>query len=995
MNQKKETTVSDVFARRSVWVKVRRGLAVPFVALAMVSGLLLMLRQPVTTAAAATPPSTTPSGATLERTPTANILYVTATANGTLCTIADPCALQDAVDAAANGDEIHVAAGVYDDVVGNGTFTQTVQINKNVTLRGGYDSANWLAEPDPVANETILDGLNQGRAIYIFAASPTIEGFTIRNGYASTGAGIYKVTIQGSIIRNNRFYNNTVTGSGLQSGGAISTQGADTIIDNVIYDNDASANGGGIFVDNQSSSPTLIQYNRIYNNAAGTVGATIGGGIYIFNGPVTIDGNEIYNNAAFYGGGIGVSNQANINALIQNNLIYNNQALLNDSANGAGGGVLLGGPARLIHNTIVDNSASSARGGGVYIAGAAATVSITNTIVASNTASSNPGLYNASGTVSGSLNNIYNNTGNVSLPFTITENPHFASYPGDNFHLSANSTALLNAALSTNVTNDVDGQVRPFNGGSDVGADEFYDPAITCFARVNDGPILTNLQSAVNSVTQASDIIKVAGRCQGTGSQVVQISQSLIMRGGYTTTDWINQDDGPTIIDAQGVSGRRGILISGGSPILDALHITGGNLPSGNGSGVYVSGGTGASLYNLVLFGNTSSGTNGALGLAGGTNATVQFNTIANNTGVGVRFEGTGAIHNSIVYNNTGTAISGGSGHTFNLVNVNPLFVNAAANDYHLTLTSPAIAYADPNASLSRDFEGDTRPRANHFSAGADEANQYPGPSLEPNYTDEVDRGTVVAIEHTLSNLGTQADTFTLDGDNSLNWAIDFPASSGLLQPGESVLVTVVITVPGSATAQQVGVTVITATSTVNSNVKDTAIDTLTVAQLPGLAFTPNYSNSLLPGEAITYTHTLTNTGDYSDTFTVAIASDLYGWAELLPDNPFDITLDAGESAPVQVVVTVPPFAAAGFANTIIIQATSNYSIAVTGFVTDTVTANRLSVHAMSRPPGLTSITTVPRPPTPAAPSARRSVRHRLGMPSASPAVLMPKRTSP
>ncbi len=90
MNQKKETTVSDVFARRSVWVKVRRGLAVPFVALAMVSGLLLMLRQPVTTAAAATPPSTTPSGATLERTPTANILYVTATANGTLCTIADP-----------------------------------------------------------------------------------------------------------------------------------------------------------------------------------------------------------------------------------------------------------------------------------------------------------------------------------------------------------------------------------------------------------------------------------------------------------------------------------------------------------------------------------------------------------------------------------------------------------------------------------------------------------------------------------------------------------------------------------------------------------------------------------------------------------------------------------------------------------------------------------------------------------------------------------------
>ncbi|MCL4870447.1 MAG: right-handed parallel beta-helix repeat-containing protein [Anaerolineae bacterium] len=919
-----------------VWTRVQRAVIIPLVALGLFAGLLVLLNQPLTLAAAATLPTAAPANQEPAATTAAllpdHILYVTANGSGTECSIAQPCQIQTAVNVATAGDEIRVAAGLYNDVMGNGVFTQTVAINKSLTLRGGYTSSNWLLDPDPIANETILDGDNEGRVIYISGPTVvTVEGFIIRNGFASNfGAGVYKANSgQAATFRNNIFHNNIVTGTpGI--GGAIYTVGPDQILNNSFYNNFSIANGGAIALDN-SNQPRL-QNNLIYNNVTGDSATALGGGVYVLSGSALLDGNIIYGNLAGFGGGFGSAPGTEV--ILDNNIFYSNQS----RSGGAGGGILIGGVAQIRHNTIVDNNSPTTGGGGIYVAGG--TVLITNTIVASNTApTANNGIFVSSGTASGSTNNIFNNGHNGSLSGTITSNPRFANYAGDDFHLSANSTDLLNAALDIGLTHDVDGQVRPFGAGPDVGADEFYDPSVTCFARVNDGPVLINLQDAINSVTQASDIVKVAGRCTDTDNEVALINQSLTLRGGYTTTDWLNQSYGPTLIDAQGVSGRRGIHITGGSPTLDALHITGGNLPSSNGSAVYISGGSGANLHNLVLFGNNTGGTNGALGVANGVNATIEFNTLVNNTGWGVHFEGTGAIHNSILYLNSGGAISGGAGHSFNLINVDPLFVNAAANDYHLTAASPAIGAANPNATLSRDFEGDTRPRGNHFDAGADEANQYPAVLFTPDYTDEVDRGTVVTINHTLTNLGTQADTFSLVGSTSLGWDYSYPTTPFPLNPGQSVQVTVVITVPAGASPQQVGVTTITATSALNAFVYDTVVDTITVAQIPGVQFTPSYSNALLPGESIIYTHLLTNTGDYTDTFTVDLISDPFGWGELLPDDPFNVILASGQVTPVVLVVTVPEYAAAGFANTMIIRAHSNYAPSVSATVTDTVTA--------------------------------------------------------
>jgi hypothetical protein len=106
----------------------------------------------------------------------------------------DPfCRIQDAVDAASAGDEIRVASGTYtgtqmvlDSRTGY-TYTQVVFITSSLTLRGGYDAADWSAEPDPSANPTVIDAQGYGRGISLVGQHPdtpevTLEGLTVTGG---------------------------------------------------------------------------------------------------------------------------------------------------------------------------------------------------------------------------------------------------------------------------------------------------------------------------------------------------------------------------------------------------------------------------------------------------------------------------------------------------------------------------------------------------------------------------------------------------------------------------------------------------------------------------------------------------------------------------------------------------------------------------------------------------------------------------------------------
>jgi len=72
----------------------------------------------------------------------------------------------------------------------------------------------------------------------------TIIGFTIQNGNASHGGGIY-VDEGSPIIEKNNIINNNAT---IYGGGIYIYKSSPTIIGNTIIGNKASTNGGGIYV---------------------------------------------------------------------------------------------------------------------------------------------------------------------------------------------------------------------------------------------------------------------------------------------------------------------------------------------------------------------------------------------------------------------------------------------------------------------------------------------------------------------------------------------------------------------------------------------------------------------------------------------------------------------------------------------------------------------------------------------------------------------------
>ena len=209
-------------------------------------------------------------------------------------------------------------------------------------------------------------------------------------------------------------------------------------------------------------------------------------------------------------------------------------------------------------------------------------------------------------------------------------------------------------------------------GGTDT---RFRDDVITtyhtCHVRLNDDTTeYLSVQAAVDASTSSSDIVKVAGICTTVSSrqnvtQVVFISKTLTLRGGYTTTNWTQSDPviNPTILDAQGKGRVLYITGSSNNTMIEGLNITGGDaqglgggpLRRSVGGGIYVieasivitnnqihsnradsGGGVYLEISDSRLNGNTIS-SNAADYFGGGvclyqSDATLRSNTISANT---------------------------------------------------------------------------------------------------------------------------------------------------------------------------------------------------------------------------------------------------------------------------------------------------------------------------------------------------------------------------
>jgi parallel beta-helix repeat protein len=162
----------------------------------------------------------------------------------------------------------------------------------------------------------------------------------------------------------------------------------------------------------------------------------------------------------------------------------------------------------------------------------------------------------------------------------------------------------------------------------------------------------------------------------GVITQVVYISKTVTIGGGYTPTNWttpypITQ---PTTLDAQG-QGRVIVIAGAISPILEGLRLTGGDAAglggsiwgfssTGGGGGVYIISAT-ATLSNNWVFSNMAHDGGGAF--LRGSAATLSGNTVNSNTvgyyGGGVFLDNsTATLNGNIINANTATGSVLGSG---------------------------------------------------------------------------------------------------------------------------------------------------------------------------------------------------------------------------------------------------------------------------------------------------------------------------------------------
>jgi fibronectin-binding autotransporter adhesin len=416
--------------------------------------------------------------------PTAVTYYVSpAGTNANACTSADPCSLARAVGLAINGDAVRVASGSYTSAPG----VPVLLVTESITITGGYlynsGTGTWSDTADPL-NSTVLDGGGNGRVVDISAnVNPVIENFHIQNGQAASGAGVFIADGTGrATIRHNFIHDNTATGATL-GGGGIYDGGAATIAYNDIYENQTALNGAGIYVHNNGAAiTTTIQFNDIHDNTAAATATTFGGGIFLFsNAKAEMTANNIYQNTADIGGGFGAFNLSRY--VMHSNMIYDNTAVGQTPGTAVGGGIWSAANGTIWNNTIVGNTAND-NGAGIHLE--SGVVQIHNTIVAFNNGGGVDGVNNdnsAPATVSGSYNNLFNDTLDATITFSnpVSGNPSFVNLGAFNLHLSG-SSPLLNVgspATPAWVNVDIDGQERPNpDDGApprhEIGADEFY-----------------------------------------------------------------------------------------------------------------------------------------------------------------------------------------------------------------------------------------------------------------------------------------------------------------------------------------------------------------------------------------------------------------------------------------------------------------------------------------------------------------------------------------
>jgi uncharacterized repeat protein (TIGR01451 family) len=489
---------------------------------------------------------------------TARIRYCRATPNdgSTIYMSVDAQALRDAVAAVSPGGTVKVA-GRCVGAVWEAGHDQVVYIHdKDLTVRGGYALGDWSVS-DPDTYPTTLDALNvpNHRVVYVYKNAVTLENLTLTNGYFSfgvdTGGGGGIFSDLSTLTLSNTVVSNS---HGRVGGGIFIYQGGVTLVDSQVVSNTTSGSntgGGGVFVYQGGASLTISGHSLIAHNDTGSTGK--GGGVWCYYGDAALSGGEIRDNYARFGGGVHVNLGSASFSQTGGAVAHNSTSVI-----GHGGGLWVGdGAANLYGGQVISNT-TFGDGGGLHVSSQWARLTVSGTAILSNTAAGRGGgVYNSGGTVQLSAGRIVSNTADLS--------------GGGVYVRDAN--AVFTQTGGTISTNHADGVDEDGNGGGVyVGSGS---------AALGGGRVLSNTARNKGGGVYVADgsavLTQTAGSIVGNeayGGGGVYVHQGSAALSGEVISN-----------TARGYGG--GVYCSSGSTALNGGQIIS-NTAAGRGGGVYV-----------------------------------------------------------------------------------------------------------------------------------------------------------------------------------------------------------------------------------------------------------------------------------------------------------------------------------------------------------------------------------------------------------------------
>lgn len=554
--------------------------------------------------------------------------------------------LQDALDSAAEGNEIWVAAGTYypaEDISGNAVpddlRTKTFQMKNEVEILGGFPSDDGTADLEDRninENETILSGdLNKNNAI---DGSDAYHVFYHPQGtFLNPTAVLDGVTITGG---NADSYNVTDGNSG---GGIFNNRSHPKLVNVTIEKNRAANSGGGVY---SESSNMIIENGLISENSS-----TSGGGLSNVSGSPVLKNIVIEKNSSNYEGG-GITS-ANGKITVSNGLITNN------IASDSGGGIFISGEGQFDDVKILENKARN--GAGLFIR--SANIQMNNGEIARNIAGNDNsgnggGIYDSYGWES-SLNNV--------------DIHHNAARTGGGIYTESSRTVYSNTNIRSNQA--IHGAGVSIMSGSP----RFVDTHITNNAAAENGGGVLNTTaqpSFINTGVNKNTAKKGAGIYSSEGTVT---SLNSRFQGNEAVND-------------------GGALYNYNSDLLFTNTLVSGNKAK-NGGGFYENYANASKFTNVTIVGNTAA-KGGAL-YNSASNPTIQNSIIWGNANPIYNSGSTPSFAYSLIENSGGSAVwdnSVGKDQGHNLDN-DPGFISPKASvtaptsegDYRLASDSIAI----------------------------------------------------------------------------------------------------------------------------------------------------------------------------------------------------------------------------------------------------------------------------------------------------------------